>query len=81
MAVPHCTDRVRFPEHVPTFASYCPEAALEEFDQCQRREVQFALRRIRERATAEGRDMQILSSVLRADAPVWAVAAPVDHEH
>ncbi|MEO8554882.1 MAG: hypothetical protein ABI678_33115 [Kofleriaceae bacterium] len=32
---------------VPTFASYCPEAALEEFDQAQRREPQYALRRIR----------------------------------
>lgn len=45
----------------PTFASYFPEQALEEFEQCQRREDQFALRRLRLRAESGGRVLHILA--------------------
>jgi len=31
---------------VPTFASYFPEAALEDFDRAQRAEAQYALRKL-----------------------------------
>ena len=35
---------VHQPAHTPTFASYCPEAALDEFDAAQRHDERFALR-------------------------------------
>lgn len=35
------------PEHVPTFASFFPETALEEFDLALRRDEQYALNAIR----------------------------------
>ncbi|MEO8841999.1 MAG: hypothetical protein ABI591_30225 [Kofleriaceae bacterium] len=50
------------PEHVPTFASYFPEVALEEFRQSQRRDGLFALRRLGESAEAVGRVIRIVSS-------------------
>ncbi|HET9990268.1 MAG TPA: hypothetical protein VFQ65_17175 [Kofleriaceae bacterium] len=38
---------VHQPAHTPTFASFSPDAALDEFDAAQRRDERFALRVLR----------------------------------
>lgn len=50
---------VHWPAQTPTFASFCPDAALDEFDAAQRRDELFALRMLR-LAVREARGMAVL---------------------